>query len=111
MKPTSHHMKLGSRSTHLLLIVSELAALRLEGEDGPIYVRDLGLLHENVPHLSPFSLPLIPPTTSTATATREGGGGAAPPARRSPISDLRSSPLRRNLRSEAAGGDDRRNSR
>lgn len=30
--------------------LGELAALRLEGEDGPIDVSDLGLLHEDVPH-------------------------------------------------------------
>lgn len=35
----------------LLLELGELAALRLEGEDGPVDVRDLGLLHEDVPHL------------------------------------------------------------
>lgn len=39
------------RRTDLLLELGELAALRLEGEDGPVDVRDLGLLHEDVPHL------------------------------------------------------------
>jgi hypothetical protein len=34
----------------LLRELRELAALRLEGEDGPVDVRDLGLLHEDVPH-------------------------------------------------------------
>jgi hypothetical protein len=35
----------------LLLELRELAALRLEGEDGLVNLRDLGLLHEHVPHL------------------------------------------------------------
>ena len=36
----------------LLLELRELAALRLEGEDGLVDLRDLRLLHEHVPHLS-----------------------------------------------------------
>jgi hypothetical protein len=41
----------GGEAADLLLELGELAALRLEGEDGPVDVRDLGLLHEDVPHL------------------------------------------------------------
>jgi hypothetical protein len=40
----------GEGEADLLLKLGELAALRLEGEDGPIDVSDLGLLHEDVPH-------------------------------------------------------------
>ena len=40
----------GRGETDLLLELGELAALRLEGEDGPVDVSDLGLLHEDVPH-------------------------------------------------------------
>jgi hypothetical protein len=40
----------GEGEADLLLELGELAALRLEGEDGPVDVRDLGLLHEDVPH-------------------------------------------------------------
>jgi len=42
----------GRGETDLLLELGELAALRLEGEDGPVDVSDLGLLHEDVPHPS-----------------------------------------------------------
>jgi len=40
----------GEGEAHLLLELGELAALRLEGEDGPVDFSDLGLLHEDVPH-------------------------------------------------------------
>lgn len=43
-------MKRG-RGGDLLLVLGELAALGLEGEDGSIHLRDLGFLHEDVPHL------------------------------------------------------------
>jgi hypothetical protein len=51
----------------LLLELGELAALRLEGEDGPVDVRDLGLLHEDVPHLRGRGV-------APAARWRDGGG-------------------------------------
>ena len=58
----------GKREADLQLELGELAALRLEGEDGPVHVRDLGLLHEDVPH--PGTLPLPPAARRPGVARR-----------------------------------------
>lgn len=61
---------------HLLLELRELPALRLEGEDGPVHVRHLGLLHEDVPHgrvlLLPTRRPLLPSDAAAAEMAGEG---------------------------------------
>lgn len=64
---------------HLLLELRELPALRLEGEDGPVHVRHLGLLHEDVPHgrvlLLPTRRPLLPSDAAAAAAAEMAGEG------------------------------------
>jgi hypothetical protein len=54
----------------LLLELRELAALHLEGEDGLANLRDLGLLHEHVPHLV---LPVYTPSNHGFAAYRVDG--------------------------------------
>jgi hypothetical protein len=61
----------GAGAGDLLLEQRELAALRLEGDDGLVNLRDLGLLHEHVPHLA---LPVYTPSDHGFAAGGVDGG-------------------------------------